>query len=292
MDMSTIMNTMKKFNYIFLLLISLSFFACSDSNEDGPEDLDKEIEDLIKVQQISNENHLIEIYNSTGKFYQGYNELTIRITDKSTEDFVTNASISWKPVMHMTEMMHSCPASEVKKVSGMKTIYDGYIIFQMPGNSEEGWTLTVNYTIDGTAFTAEDDISVLKSDKRVVSVFTGTDDVRYVLALMEPLEPDVKINDISAGLYKMENMMTFTPVSGNTVALDPRMPGMDNHSSPNNQDLVYDAGDQIYKGKLSLTMTGYWVLNLKLINEQDEVLKGEDVTDENVRSSLYFEIEF
>jgi len=71
MDMSTIMNTMKKFNYIFLLLISLSFFACSDSNEDGPEDLDKEIEDLIKVQQISNENHLIEIYNSTGKFYQG-----------------------------------------------------------------------------------------------------------------------------------------------------------------------------------------------------------------------------
>ena len=292
MDISTIMTKMKKFNYIFLILISLSFFACTDSNDDGPDDLEKEIGDLIKVQQISNENHLIEIYNSTGKFYQGYNELTIRITDKSTEDYVTNASIEWMPVMHMIEKMHSCPASDVKKVSGMKTIYDGYIVFQMPGNSEEGWVLTLNYTIDGMAYTAKDDINVMQSDKRVVSVFTGTDDVKYILALMEPMQPDVKINDISAGLYKMENMMTFPPVSGYTVALDPRMPSMDNHSSPNNQDLVYDAAGQIYKGKLSLTMTGYWKLNLKLINEQGEVLKGEDVTDDNDSSSLYFEIEF
>lgn len=286
------MNTMKKFNYIFLLIISLSFFACTDSNEDGPDDLEKEVEDLIKVQQISNEDHLIEIYNASGKFYQGYNELTIRITDKLTDDFVTSASISWKPVMHMTEMMHSCPASDVMKVSGMQTIYDGYIIFQMPGNSEEGWTLTIDYTINGESFTANDDINVIASDKRVVSVFTGTDKVRYVLALMEPMQPDVKINDISAGLFKMENMMTFTPVEGYKVALDPRMPSMGNHTSPNNEDLLYDPVDKIYKGKLSLTMTGYWMLNLKLINDQDEVLKGEDVTDENESSSLYFEIEF
>lgn len=292
MVISTIMNIMKNINYIFLMLISLSFFACTDSNEDGPDDLNKEIEDLIKVKQISNENHLVEIYNTTGKFYQGYNELTIRITDKSTEDYVTNASIDWMPVMHMIEKMHSCPASDVKKVSGMKTIYDGYIVFQMPGNSEEGWTLTINYTIDGIAYTAEDDINVMQSDKRVVSVFTGTDEVKYILALMEPLQPDVKINDISAGLYKMENMITFTPVSGYTVTLDPRMPSMDNHSSPNNQDLVYDAASQIYQGKLSLTMTGYWKLNLKLLNEQGEVLKGEDVTEDNDSSSLYFEIEF
>lgn len=290
--MSTIMNTMKKINYIFLLLISLLFFACSDSNDDGPEDLEKEVEDLIKVQQISNDDHIIEIYNNSGKFYQGYNELTIRVIDKLTEDFVTNASLTWQPMMHMTEMMHSCPTSNINKVTGMQTIYGGFIIFQMPGNSSEGWTLTFNYSVAGVDYTAKSEIIVNASENRVVSVFTAADQVRYVLALMDPLQPDVKINDISAGLYKMENMMTFSPVQGYSITLDPRMPSMGNHSSPNNQDLVYDAGDKIYKGKLSLTMTGYWILNLKLINELDEVLKGEDVTEENESSSLYFEIEF
>ena len=50
------------------MLISLSFFACTDSDEDAPDDLNKEIGDLIKVRQISNENHLIEIYNNSVKF--------------------------------------------------------------------------------------------------------------------------------------------------------------------------------------------------------------------------------
>ncbi len=39
-------------------------------------------------------------------------------------------------------------------------------------------------------------------------------------------------------------------------------------------------------------MTGYWKLNLKLMNANDDVLKGEDVTDENEASSLYLELEF
>lgn len=70
------------------------------------------------------------------------------------------------------------------------------------------------------------------------------------------------------------------------------MPGMGNHSSPNNVDLTFDATSKMYKGKLSLTMTGYWKINLKLMNAADEILKGENVTEENESSSLFFEIEF
>jgi hypothetical protein len=39
-------------------------------------------------------------------------------------------------------------------------------------------------------------------------------------------------------------------------------------------------------------MTGYWKLNLKLLNSSGEVLKGEDITEEIEASSLYFELEF
>ena len=87
-------------------------------------------------------------------------------------------------------------------------------------------------------------------------------------------------------------MMSFPAVENYTLTLDPRMPGMGNHSSPNNTALIYNSADQMYYADLSLTMTGYWVLNLKLLNENDEVLKGEDVTEDHTQSSLYLELEF
>jgi hypothetical protein len=90
----------------------------------------------------------------------------------------------------------------------------------------------------------------------------------------------------------MENMMSFPVVEDYTITLDPRMPGMGNHSSPNNTDLTYRSADGTYQGNLSLTMTGYWVLNLKLLDATDTVLKGETVTEENPQSSLYLELEF
>lgn len=67
---------------------------------------------------------------------------------------------------------------------------------------------------------------------------------------------------------------------------------MGNHSSPNNKDLKYNSLIGFYEGKLSMTMTGYWKLNLQLINQNGEVLKGEKVTEEHPESSLYFELEF
>ena len=69
------------------------------------------------------------------------------------------------------------------------------------------------------------------------------------------------------------------------------MPGMGNHGSPNNIDLTQST-DDFYHGKLSLTMTGYWKVNLMLENQNGETLKGEPITDTHQSSSLYFEIEF
>ncbi|HBC03099.1 MAG TPA: hypothetical protein DC015_02610 [Aequorivita sp.] len=100
------------------------------------------------------------------------------------------------------------------------------------------------------------------------------------------------MNDLQAVLYKMESMMSFPIVENNRITVDPRMPGMGNHSSPNNEDLTYTTATKMYDGKLSLTMTGYWKINLKLMNSSGETLKGEDVTVANPESSLYFELEF
>ena len=188
--------------------------------------------------------------------------------------------------------MHSCPTSAIE-ITSDATVYSGFIVFQMPGNADEYWDLALDYKIDGQDFSTSERIEVVSptDGKRRVNSFMGSDDVRYILAMM-PIMPKEGVNDFSTLLFKMENMMDFPSVQNYKAPVDPRMPGMGNHTSPNNADLNYDAPTNTYKGKLNFTMTGYWKINLKLENEIGEILKGEDVTDENESSSLFFEIEF
>jgi hypothetical protein len=281
---------MKFIKYIIPIFIILLSISCSEYN--GIETPLNEVQDLQKVQEFTNSTHIVELYTESGMLSLGYNDITLRITDKASGNFVENAIITWKPIMHMTMMTHSCPKSDVSKVTNKQTIYSGYIVFQMPENNDEGWDLTIDYTIDGVEYEVEGDISVPNSDKQIVTVFTGADEIKYILALVEPQNPEVKVNDMTVGLFKMENMMSFPAVENYSVKLDPRMPSMGNHSSPNNEDLTFNTGTTMYDGKLSLTMTGYWKINLMLYNPEDELLKGEEVTETNESSSLFLELEF
>ncbi|MFD1316016.1 hypothetical protein [Namhaeicola litoreus] len=280
---------MKTIKYILPIILSLLLISCSNDSEENSKN---ELQGLFKAKEFSNNSHVVEAYTSSGMLFTGYNDITLRILDKASNKYVENAQITWKPLMHMTSMMHSCPYSIVSKKSEFNTLYEGFIVFQMPGNDTEGWSLTIDYTVNGETFKISDDINVLKTDLKNVTVFTGSDEVRYVLAYIKPEEPEVAINELSMGLYKMENMMSFPVVENYKIELDPRMPSMGNHSSPNNEDLHFNSIERCYDGMLSLTMTGYWKLNLKLLNANNELIKGEEVTDTNEASSLYLEIEF
>ncbi|MEX2350571.1 MAG: hypothetical protein WD554_06800 [Flavobacteriaceae bacterium] len=278
---------MKLFKFFSLLAIAL-LFSCS-SDDDNIDNSINETEDLTLVKNIENNQHTLSVFTENGLFQLGYNKIYFQIKDG--ENFVDNAQVSWKPIMHMTDMSHSCPYSIISRKPNTETLYEGYIVFQMPGNDLEHWELTFNYTINGEDFTVSENISVPPSDKKRVNVFMGSDDVRYIVALIEPTDPQVAVNDMTAGVFKMENMMNFPVVDNYTLKIDPRMPSMGNHSSPNNVNLMQEAQD-LYHGKLSLTMTGYWKINLQLLNAQNEVLKGEEITDTNEASSIFFEIEF
>lgn len=283
---------MKNLKYLSILLLAITLFSCSSDSDSSSENPVDETLGLVKIQELSNENHIIELYSETGKLIQGYNPISLRIKDKTTNKYITNASLDWMPIMNMATMKHSCPKSLIEKVSGKQTLYNGNIIFQMAQNTTEFWELTINYTINAIDYTVKAKINVIASEKRTVSSFTGNDGARYVLAYISPKSPKVAINNMSAGLYKMKDMMTFTAVDNFKVKIDPRMPSMGNHSSPNNTDLTQSITGGFYNGKLSLTMTGYWKINLQLLNATGEILKGEEVTPENISSSLFFEIEF
>jgi len=280
--------TMKLYKIFFLIALAL-LTSCSSDDDSTPVN---ELDGLVKVKEITNDTHVIELYTTSGTTQQGYNDITLRIKDKTTNNYIQNATIEWMPIMHMTTMSHSCPFSMVEKVAEKETLYNGYIVFQMPQNEIEYWDLKIDYSINEINYTVTDIIDVPATEKRVVLSFMGTDNVRYIVAMIDPKNPKVALNDMTVGVYKMENMMNFPVVNNYTLKIDPRMPSMGNHGSPNNVDLTQSLADEFYHGKLSLTMTGYWKINLQLVNASNEVLKGEAITETNEASSIYFEIEF
>lgn len=284
---------MKTLKYIFAIaILSVSFISCTDENDDEFVETNPVV-DLNKIYEFSQADHSVEIYSEKTSLEVGYNEISIRIKDMASSNYVTNAAPSWMPMMNMANMNHSAPHSMLSN-SEESTVYKGHIVFQMAHNNSEYWDLTLNYNFGGQPMTVTHRISVIQPTDglKKTQVFMGSDNTRYVLAYVNPSKPQVAINDFQAVLYKMEDMMTFSIVENYKITVDPRMPGMGNHSSPNNQDLVFDATTKMYNGKLSLTMTGFWKINLKLLNESGEVLKGEDITELNPESSLYFELEF
>jgi len=67
---------------------------------------------------------------------------------------------------------------------------------------------------------------------------------------------------------------------------------MDNHTSPGNVNLTYDSTTGLYSGKLNLTMTGYWKINLIVRDASNTIQKGDPITGTTTASSIYFELEF
>ncbi|WP_291138481.1 hypothetical protein [Flavobacterium sp. UBA7663] len=273
---------------VAIFAIAFTFVSCSNDDETTVNELDG----ITKIKEITNDIHTIELYSQMGSLEQGYNEISLRIKDNTTDKYIKNAEVSWAPLMHMTSMSHSCPYSAVEKVTEKGTLYSGYIMFQMAQNETEYWDLKIDYTIDEVTYTITEVIDVPASAKRKVNTFMGSDGTKYLVALIEPNTPKVAINNMQVGVWKMQNMMTFPVVDGYTVKIDPRMPSMGNHTSPNNVHATQATTGGLYDGKLSLTMTGYWKINLQLANAEGTVLKGEEITETVTASSIFFEIEF
>ena len=275
-------------NIKFLMLLAFSFVLLHSCSSDDNDKIPPVVRSSMKLVQSFNENnHVIEVYSTHKNFMVGYNPIEVMIKDASTNEYFSNIEVSdFMPMMHMPNMMHSCPKSEMfDKKEG---IASGFAVFIMPGNKEMPWKLSFTYKVNGNTYKISDkEINVTNPDRAMLA--KGN---KYFLAYIEPTNPIVGINSITTKVYKMESMISFPEVKNYKILLDPRMPGMGNHSSPNNQPLTYDANTGLYNGKVNFSMTGYWKLNLQLQNEKGEVVAGNAIDDKKDSSNLYWEIEF
>ena len=63
-------------NIVILLIIAFTFSSCS--HDDAPI-VTNELEGLNKIQELTNDTHIVELYSATGTLQQGHNLISLRI---------------------------------------------------------------------------------------------------------------------------------------------------------------------------------------------------------------------
>jgi hypothetical protein len=295
-----ILDSMKRIIYS-ILIFTAGLFASCDKNDNAEPLVSDPTENLKKVREFADGRHTVTAWNEAGELRLGYTKVYFTVQDKDGA-LIENAELSAFPEMDMGMMKHSTPRAEITKVAD-RALYETYYSFLMYSGQGDGkWYYDLEYTVGNVTGSFEKvEIyvkNVLRPDgatpRRVIQSLTAVDgsEKRYVVTLAGPQKPKVGMNDITAYIHERIDANTYNPVENFTLKLDPRMPSMENHSSPNNADLTWDAAGKIYRGKVNFSMTGYWTLNLILLNDKGETLYGNAIVGDVEASSLYFEVEF
>ena len=233
-------------------------------------------------------------YTKTGALHTGYNDIYFVATKQSTGNYIKNFDVTnLTPLMHMVkmDMYHSTP------VGGAAESFNGaYLAVQhtwvslVMNTSDAGsWTLSYDALVLGkTGGIEKKDVVVnaLPNGQVWLKSFKVGDDT-YYLSLVNPNEWQTGTNGIRAYVSKKSAKAT-TPylIAENsfTIGIDPRMPDMGNHTSPNNTALVKQT-DGSYQGTINLTMTGLWRIHLTVKDADGNVVAGGEEL-----SSLYWDV--
>ena len=237
-------------------------------------------------------------YSKSGKFHTGYNEIYFVATKKSTGNYIKNFEIqNIRPLMLMTKMgmLHSTPVSA--SVSSFNdrflAVKKGWISFLMNTSENGSWTLTYTTKVLGASGGVEEaaiNVNPLSDGQNWLKSFK-IGNATYYLSLVEPAGWETGANTIEAYVSVKNEDATLPYALATeqfTIEIDPRMPDMGNHTSPDNTSLTLQS-DNSYKGTVNLTMTGLWRIHLTVRNSKGEIVAGGDNLSDGF-SSLYWDV--
>jgi len=299
---------MKKVKGLFLILFVVALTACN-SNDDGvqagieipgitiTDDADccsaeealntyNFLQTVQLVPELSTEvdgKYNVYVYTKTGGFHTGYNDIYFVSTKKETGNYIKDLTVtSNSPLMYMSKMnmYHSSPVSDKSRIVNYDYLAVKRVWVSFLMNSSENGSWTYSYEVDvlgKTGGVEKKDIVVnaLPDGQVWLKSFKDGDDT-FFLSLVNPTDWKTGTNTIKAYVSKKSNPIT-TPYAlaaeTFTVDIDPRMPDMGNHTSPNNTPLVKQE-DGSYQGTINLTMTGLWRIHLKVKDSEGNIVAG------------------
>lgn len=310
---------MKKVKGLFLILAVAVLTSCN-SNDDGvqagieipgitiTDDADccsaeealqvyKFLQTVKIVPELSTEidgKYNVFAYTKTGSFHNGYNEIFFVATKKITGNYIKNFDITnITPLMHMVkmDMYHSTPVGPASTSfnDNYLAVKRTWVSFVMNTSDAGSWTLSYDALVLGkTGVIDKHDVVVnaLPDGQAWLKSFK-VGDATYYLSLVNPLDFKTGSNTITAYVSKKSEKATVPYQIASetfTIDIDPRMPDMGNHTSPDNTSLVKQE-DGSYKGNINLTMTGLWRIHLTVKDAQGDVVAGGEE-----QSSLYWDV--
>ncbi|MBO7050530.1 MAG: FixH family protein [Bacteroidaceae bacterium] len=237
-------------------------------------------------------------YSRTGNFNVGYNDIYFVATKKKNGNYVKNFEVTGlTPHMLMVKMgmKHSTPVSGPAESfsDSYPAVKRAWVSFIMSSGESGSWTIGYNLDVLGSNGGIEEaDITVdpLPAGQDWVKSFKVGNDTYYI-SVVNPLDLKTGANTLKAYISKKSSPAT-TPYALATesfkVDIDPRMPDMGNHTSPDNTELTKQA-DGSYQGTVNLTMTGLWRIHLTVRDLQGNVVAGGDNLSDGF-SSLYWDV--
>ena len=248
---------------------------------------------IPELSTVVDDQYNVFAYSRTSSFHAGYNEIFFVATKKKNGNYIKNFDVTGlTPLMLMTKMnmKHNTPVGS--GVTSFNNDYlavkRGWVSFVMSSSDGGSWTLGYNVSILGSngGITADINVDALPDGQAWLKSFKVGDDTYYI-SLVNPNEWQTGSNVIQAYVSK-KNAQATTPygLAEETfvIDIDPRMPDMGNHTSPNNTPLLKQE-DGSYKGSVNLTMTGLWRIHLTVKDAQGNIVAGGEEL-----SSLYWDV--
>ena len=244
------------------------------------------------------DKYQVAVYSPTGELHTGYNDLYFVATKKQNGNYIKDFSIpSLTPLMFMSKMnmYHSTPVSAGAKLFDYTylAVRKGWVSFLMNTSEAGSWTFSYDANVLGTEGKLQEAniiVDALPEGQQWLKNFKVCDQT-YFLSLVNPTDLKTGTNTITAYVSQKSNPIT-TPYAlaeeQFTIEIDPRMPDMGNHSSPNNVALTRQS-DGSYQGSINLTMTGRWRIHLTVKDAQGNVVAGGDDLSDGF-SSLFWEV--
>jgi hypothetical protein len=253
---------------------------------------------IPELSTVVDDKYNVFAYTKTGSFHNGYNDIFFVATKKKNGNYVKNFEIKdIKPIMLMVKMKmkHSTPVSAgVESFNhNYQAVKRGWVSFVMNTSDAGSWTLDYNISILGSnGNIGETDITVdaLPEGQVWIKSFKAGDDTYYI-SLVNPTDWKTGKNTIKAYVSR-KNTPATTPYGlaqeQFVVDIDPRMPDMGNHTSPDNVGLSLQE-DGSYQGTVNLTMTGKWRIHFTVKDKDGNVVAGGDDLSDGY-SSLYWDV--
>ena len=239
------------------LLFATVFAACSDSVSPDPE---PELPALV-IASVEEGGLTITIY-ADAPLAVGYNAIYLDV-GRGDGDAAESATIHVQPVMEMADRTHAAPRYDPGTARGASGLFEGALIFTMPSGEMGTWRLDVSVSESASGAQAIVTVPVTVAQSSRTKVLTGNDGVRYILTWIAPVPGIVGMNDLVVALHRMENMMSFPPVTDATVEMEPSMPSM-GHGSANNVHPAHEALGT-YRGRINYSMSGDWQVDFRII---------------------------